>query len=94
MCPFCLILLFINLLSNSLSLVIQSSCFSFCTFQKSHLRCGYSVSILKLLNSIIACALTVYIEMMHDVHVKLNLGLPWQTQHLVRRRLSSPADCT
>jgi len=30
---------------------------------------------------------------MQDVHVKLNLGLPWQKLHSVRR-LFSPADWT
>jgi len=32
--------------------------------------------------------------MMQDVHVKLNLGLPWQEQGSTRRRPFSPANWT
>ena len=33
-------------------------------------------------------------QMMLDIHVKLNPGLPWYKQHSTRRRLFSPANCT
>jgi hypothetical protein len=33
-------------------------------------------------------------QMVQDVHVTLNPGLPWQKQLSTARRLSSPADWT
>ena len=39
-----------------------------------------------ILNIWVACE-----QMMEDVHVKLNPGLPWQKMHLARRRLFLPA---
>jgi hypothetical protein len=67
LCPSCLILLFFNLLSNSLSLVILSS-----YFPSVHLKISFQLRLFlihfkadpihELLNSLIACALRVYIK--------------------------------
>jgi hypothetical protein len=33
-------------------------------------------------------------QMIQEVHVKLNPGMPWQNQHLAERRHFSPANWT
>jgi len=33
-------------------------------------------------------------QMLQDVHVKLNLGLPWQNQHSMRQRIFSAPNWT